>query len=84
MRIKTTVQVNTHLQDGRKFAADEGDVVEIHEDDDAMVGLARSLVMSGQARHHGDAGEVDEEVPVEVAPAVESEERDDDSDEDDD
>lgn len=60
MRIKTTSQINTHLQDGREFAADEGAVVEVHEDDAALVGLARSLVMSGQARHHGDAGEVDE------------------------
>lgn len=66
MRIKTTSQVNTHLQDGRAVTADEGDVMEISDDDAAMVGLARSLIMSGRAQHYGDAGAVDEEVPVET------------------
>lgn len=77
MRIKTTSLVNTHLQDGREVAAAEGDVVEIPDEDAAMVGLARSLIMSGQAQHYGDAGGVDEEAPTAEETEVADEETDD-------
>lgn len=62
LRIKTTGEINTRTQDGREFTASEGSTVEIDGDDPAMVGLAKSLILSGQAVHYGDAGEVDEEV----------------------
>lgn len=64
MRIKTTCQVNAHTQDGREFTADEGSVLEIDADDAGMVGLAKSLIMSGQAQHYGDVGSVHEEPPT--------------------
>lgn len=65
MRIKTTGQINARTQDGREVTADEGSVVEIDDEDAAMVGLAKSLIMSGQAEHYGDAGAIDDSQPVE-------------------
>lgn len=75
MKIKTTGDINTRTQDGREFTAADGSLVDIDNDDPVMVGLAKSLIMSGQAEHYGDAGAVDEE-PVEppaepAAPDVE-------------
>lgn len=58
MQIKTTKPVNAGTLDGRVYTADEGTVTEIDDDDAEMVGLARSLIMSGQAEHYGDAGTV--------------------------
>lgn len=74
MRIKTTSEINTHTQDGREIVSEEGSVLEIDDEDAALVGLARSLIMSGQATHYGDVGEVEEEVdeaPDEAPPALE-------------
>lgn len=62
MRIKTTREINARTHDGRAFTASEGSVEAIDDEDVGMVGLARSLIMSGQAVHYGDAGTVDEEV----------------------
>lgn len=64
MRIKTTGEINAHTQDGRAVTADEGAVLELDDDDAALVGLARSLIMSGQAEHYGDVGAVVEDVSV--------------------
>lgn len=62
LRIKTTGQINTRTQDGRDVTADEGTVLDIDPEDAVLVGFARSLIMSGQATHYGDAGGVEEEV----------------------
>lgn len=62
MRIKTAADINARTHDGREFVADEGSIKEIDGDDYGMVGLARSLILSGQAVHYGDAGTVDEEL----------------------
>lgn len=59
MQIKTTRQINARTFDGRVYAAGEGSVTEIDDDDAGMVGLAKSLIASGQAEHYGDAGTVD-------------------------
>lgn len=89
LRIKTTGEISTRTQDGREFVASEGSTVEIDGDDAAMVGLAKSLILSGQAVHYGDAGDVDEELteaePVpETVPAGEEDPEDpEDLDEDD-
>lgn len=86
MRIKTTTQINTLTQDGRGVTADAGEVLDIDPDDAALVGFARSLIMSGQAEHYGDAGDVDEELAVEPAEEQVDEVEDDaepDTDEDD-
>lgn len=64
MRIKTTREINARTQDGRVLVADEGSVREINDEDAAMVGLAKSLIMSGQAQHYGDVGSVHEELPM--------------------
>lgn len=69
MRIKTTGEINARTQDGRDVAASEGSTVDIDDDDAAMVGLAKSLILSGQAVHYGDAGDVGEEA---AEPAPES------------
>lgn len=81
MRIKTTGDVNTRTQDDREFTATAGSVVDIDNDDPVMVGLAKSLIMSGQAEHYGDAGAVDEE-PVEPAPEPDAPDAEDVEDED--
>lgn len=62
LRIKTTGQINARTQDGRELTAEDGELVEIDADDAGMVGLAKSLIMCGQAVHYGDAGDVDEEL----------------------
>ena len=59
MQIKTTRQVNARTLDGRVYAAGEGTVTEIDDDDVEMVAMAKSLIGSGQAEHYGDAGTVD-------------------------
>ena len=59
MKIKTTRQINARTLDGRVYAAGEGTVTEIDDDDADMVGLAQALIASGQAEHYGDAGTVD-------------------------
>ena len=59
MQIKTTKQVNARTLDGRVYAAGEGTVTEIDDNDPEMVGLAKSLIGSGQAEHYGDAGTAD-------------------------
>lgn len=68
------------------FTADEGALVEFDDEDAAMVGLARSLIMSGQAEHYGDVGEVVEDVsvPEVAAEAVAPDEDADDLDDEDD
>lgn len=67
MWIKTTGEINARTHDGRDFTADGGSVVEIDDEDAGMVGLAKVLILSGRAEHHGDVGTVDEEpAPVEV------------------
>lgn len=68
MQIKTKTHVNARTLDGRVYSAMEGTVTEIDDDDAGMVGLAKSLIASGQAEHYGDAGttEITEpETPVE-------------------
>jgi hypothetical protein len=59
MQIKTKRQINARTLDGRVYAAGEGTVSEFDDDDDGMVGLAKSLIASGQAEHFGDAGTID-------------------------
>ena len=59
MKIQTTRQINARTFDGREYVADKDTVTEIDDDDAGMVGLARSLIMSGQAEHYGDAGTLD-------------------------
>ena len=71
MRIKTTREINARTHDGREFTATEGDVAEIDDEDTGMVGLAKVLILSGQAEHYGDAGTVDAE-PAAVEPASEA------------
>ena len=61
MRIKTTGHVNARTLDGRVYAAGEGTVSEFDDDDEGMIGLAKSLIVSGQAEHYGDAGDVADE-----------------------
>lgn len=75
MRIKTTTQINARTHDGRQFTADEGSIELIDDNDYGMVGLAKVLIMSGQAEHHGDAGGV-EEAPAPVEPVEESDDED--------
>jgi hypothetical protein len=60
MQIKTKRQINARTQDGRVYAAGEGTVSEFDDDDAGMIGMAKSLIASGQAEHYGDAGEVDD------------------------
>lgn len=81
MRIKTTRAINARTQDGRGLAADEDAVVDLDDDDAGMVGLAKSLILSGQAVHYGDAGAVDETEP-DAVPEDEVVPPEDDSDED--
>ena len=69
MQIKTTRQINARTLDGRVYAAGEGTVSEFDDNDADMVGLAQSLIASGQAEHYGDAGTADDEPP---APPVDS------------
>lgn len=64
MQIKTTRQINARTLDGRVYAADEDTVTEIDDDDAGMIGLAKSLISSGQAEFYGDAGAVDDSEPV--------------------
>ena len=61
MQIKTTRQVNARTLDGRVYAAGEDTVTVIDDGDEGMVGMAKSLIASGQAEHYGDAGAVDDE-----------------------
>jgi hypothetical protein len=68
MQIKTTKQVNARTQDGRVYAAGEGSISEFDDDDAGMIGLAKSLIASGQAEHYGDAGSVDEDELTEFEP----------------
>lgn len=63
MQIKTTRQVNARTLDGRVYAAGEGTVSEFDDDDAGMIGLAKSLIASGQAEHYGDAGTIDDAPP---------------------
>lgn len=61
MKIRTTQQISSaRTLDGRVYSAAEGAVTEIDDDDEGMVALAQSLIMSGQAEHYGDAGTVEE------------------------
>ena len=76
MQIKTTRQVNARTLDGRVYAAGEGTVSEFDDDDAGMVGLAKSLIASGQAEHYGDAGTVDGETVDESTGDEGSEEKD--------
>ena len=62
MQIKTTRQVNARTWDGSAVAAGDGEVIEIDDADVGMVGLAKSLIGSGQAEFYGDAGTVGEDV----------------------
>ena len=71
MRIKTTRQINARTLDGRVYAAGEDTVSEIDDDDDGMVAMAKSLIVSGQAVHYGDAGTVEGEEPPSEPPAEE-------------
>lgn len=71
MRIKTTAQINARTHDGREFTTGEGSVEEIDDEDAGMVGLAKVLILSGQAEHYGDAGTVDAE-PTAAEPAAEA------------
>lgn len=63
MQIKTKTQINTSTFDGRAVSADEAAVIEIDDDDAGMIGLAKSLISSGQAEFYGDAGAVDDSEP---------------------
>lgn len=63
MFIKTTRQVNARTLDGRVYAAGEGTVSEFDDDDSGMIGLAKSLIASGQAEHYGDAGTTEDAPP---------------------
>lgn len=82
LRIKTIGQINARTQDGREFSATDGSVAEIDGEDAGMVGLAKSLIMSGQAEHYGDVGAVADQEPVGAEDDVEAEDEANDTDED--